>query len=233
MSVIRTAPEETVLVTIRIKKHELAECLRRIRPDGTLHDALYYAFSFGQFAAYKLASENRQLLQRLVDDWRSPYRRPNDARLMGRTDEELVDEYFGVATATEDRHRFVSEALSSPKRPRTHENQRSHLRAKARRETADAMSVVHDPSGERILVSFHIKRSELADCLRRMPSHRSIHDGLYNAFSFGLFAAYELESEDEELLQKLLAEWRSPSPRPNHARLVGKTDDELLDEFLA
>jgi hypothetical protein len=29
-----------------------------------------------------------------------------------------------------------------------------------------------------------------------MPQHGTIHDSLYNAFSFGLFAAYELESED-------------------------------------
>jgi hypothetical protein len=28
-----------------------------------------------------------------------------------------------------------------------------------------------------------------------MRQHRTIHDPLYNAFSFGLFAAYELESE--------------------------------------
>jgi len=33
-----------------------------------------------------------------------------------------------------------------------------------------------------------------------MPQHGTIHDSLYNAFSFGLFAAYELESEDRELL---------------------------------
>jgi hypothetical protein len=32
-----------------------------------------------------------------------------------------------------------------------------------------------------------------------MPQHGTIHDSLYNAFSFGLFAAYELESEDREL----------------------------------
>ena len=35
-----------------------------------------------------------------------------------------------------------------------------------------------------------------------MPQHGTIHDSLYNAFSFGLFAAYELESEDREPLQK-------------------------------
>ena len=33
-----------------------------------------------------------------------------------------------------------------------------------------------------------------------MPHHGTIHDSLYNAFSFGLFAAYELESEGRELL---------------------------------
>jgi hypothetical protein len=38
-----------------------------------------------------------------------------------------------------------------------------------------------------------------------MPQHGTIHDSLYNGFSFGLFAAYELESEDRELLQKLIA----------------------------
>jgi hypothetical protein len=37
-----------------------------------------------------------------------------------------------------------------------------------------------------------------------MPQHGTIHDSLYNAFSFGLFAAYELESEDRELPQKLI-----------------------------
>jgi hypothetical protein len=31
-----------------------------------------------------------------------------------------------------------------------------------------------------------------------MPQHGTIHNSLYNAFSFGLFAAYELESEDCE-----------------------------------
>src|SRR5262245_29354628 len=34
--------------------------------------------------------------------------------------------------------------------------------------------------------------------LRRTPQYGTIHDSLYNAFSFGLFAAYELESEDRE-----------------------------------
>jgi hypothetical protein len=33
-----------------------------------------------------------------------------------------------------------------------------------------------------------------------MSQHGTIHDSLYNAFSFGPFAAYELESEDRELL---------------------------------
>ncbi len=48
------------------------------------------------------------------------------------------------------------------------------------------------------------------------PPHapaRTIHDSLYNAFSFGLFAASELESEDRELVQKLISEWRSPDLR--------------------
>jgi hypothetical protein len=31
--------------------------------------------------------------------------------------------------------------------------------------------------------------------------HGTIHESLYNAFSFGLFAAYELESEDRELVR--------------------------------
>ena len=43
----------------------------------------------------------------------------------------------------------------------------------------------------------------------RMPQHGTIRDSLYNAFSFGLFAAYELESEDRELLQKLISGWRA------------------------
>ena len=42
-----------------------------------------------------------------------------------------------------------------------------------------------------------------------MPQHGTIHDSLFNAFSFGLFAAYELESEDRLLLQKPISEWRS------------------------
>jgi hypothetical protein len=53
---------------------------------------------------------------------------------------------------------------------------------------------------------------------------------LYNAFSFGLFAAYELESEDRELLQKLISEWRSQYRRPNDARLI-ESDEELIDEY--
>jgi hypothetical protein len=64
-----------------------------------------------------------------------------------------------------------------------------------------------------------------------MPQHGTIHDSLYNAFSFGLFAAYELESEDRELLQKLISEWRSQYRRPNDARLIGKSDGELIDEY--
>jgi hypothetical protein len=42
-----------------------------------------------------------------------------------------------------------------------------------------------------------------------MPQHGTIHHSLYNAFSFGLFAACELESEDRELLQKLISEWQN------------------------
>jgi hypothetical protein len=64
-----------------------------------------------------------------------------------------------------------------------------------------------------------------------MLQHGTIHDSLYNAFSFGLFAAYELESEDRELLQKLISEWRSQYRRPNDARLIGKSDEELIDEY--
>jgi hypothetical protein len=93
------------------------------------------------------------------------------------------------------------------------------------------MSLIKDPSGETILVTIRIKKHELAECLRRMPQHGTIHDSLYNAFSFGLFAAYEMESEDRELLQRLVREWREPTRRPNDARLIGKTDDELLDEY--
>lgn len=69
----------TILVTIRIKKHELAECLRRMPQHGTIHDSLYNAFSFGLFAAYELESEDRELLQKLISEWRSQYRRPNDS----------------------------------------------------------------------------------------------------------------------------------------------------------
>ena len=88
-------PDE-FLVTIRIKKHELAECLRRMPQHGTIHDSLYNAFSFGLFAAYELESEDRELLQKLISEWRSQYRRPNDARLIGKSDEELIDEYYGT-----------------------------------------------------------------------------------------------------------------------------------------
>ena len=42
-----------------------------------------------------------------------------------------------------------------------------------------------------------------------MPQHGTIHHSLYNAFSFGPFAACELESEDRELLQKLISEWQN------------------------
>ena len=93
------------------------------------------------------------------------------------------------------------------------------------------MSLIKDPSGETILVTIRIKKHELAECLRRMPQHGTIHDSLYNAFSFGLFAAYELESEDRELLKRLVAEWRDPDRRPNDARLIEKSDEELLAEY--
>jgi len=64
-----------------------------------------------------------------------------------------------------------------------------------------------------------------------MPQHGTIHDSLYNAFSLGLFAAYELESEDRELLQKLINKWNPQYRRPNNARLtIGKSDEELIDE---
>jgi hypothetical protein len=52
-----------------------------------------------------------------------------------------------------------------------------------------------------------------------MLQHGTVHASLYNAFSFGLFAAYELESEDRELVQKLISEWRSQHRRPNDDRL--------------
>ncbi len=64
-----------------------------------------------------------------------------------------------------------------------------------------------------------------------MPQHGTIHDSLYNAFSFGLFAACELESEDRELLPKLISEYRSQYRRPNDARLIGKSHEELIDEY--
>lgn len=95
------------------------------------------------------------------------------------------------------------------------------------------MSLIKDPSGETILVTIRIKKHELAECLRRLPQHGTMHDVLYNHFSFGLFAAYELESEDRELLQRLIHEWREPTRRANDARLIGKTDEELVDEFFA
>ena len=49
---------------------------------------------------------------------------------------------------------------------------------------------------DEFLVTIRIKKHALADCLRRMPQHGTIHDSLHNAFSIGLLAAYELESED-------------------------------------
>lgn len=72
------------------------------------------------------------------------------------------------------------------------------------------MSLIKDPSGETIVVAIRIKKHELAECLRRIPKDGTVHDALYNAFSFGLFAAYELESLDSDLLQKLVSEWREP-----------------------
>jgi hypothetical protein len=39
-----------------------------------------------------------------------------------------------------------------------------------------------------------------------MRQHGTIRDSLYDAFSFRRFAAYELESEDRELLQKLISD---------------------------
>ena len=50
---------------------------------------------FRTFAAYELESEDRELLQKLISEWRSQYRRPNDARLI-ESDEELIDEYYGT-----------------------------------------------------------------------------------------------------------------------------------------
>jgi hypothetical protein len=65
-----------------------------------------------------------------------------------------------------------------------------------------------------------------------MPQHGSIHDSLYNAFSFGLFAAYELESEDRELLQKLISGRRAATARPpqnqNRAPPTQRNMDYLL-----
>jgi hypothetical protein len=63
---------------------------------GTIHDSLYNAFSVGLFAAFVLESEDRELLQKLISEWRSQYRRPNDARLIGKSDEELIDAYYGT-----------------------------------------------------------------------------------------------------------------------------------------
>jgi hypothetical protein len=51
-----------------------------------------------------------------------------------------------------------------------------------------------------------------------MLQHGTVHASLYNAFSFGLFAC-ELASEDYELVQKLISEWRSQHRRPNDDRL--------------
>ncbi len=52
-----------------------------------------------------------------------------------------------------------------------------------------------------------------------MPQHGTIHDSLYNAFGFGLFAKYELESEDRELLQRLIS--ASEPPTRTHIRTAG------------
>ncbi len=73
----------------------------------------------------------------------------------------------------------------------------------------------------------HRRNTNWPSTLRRMPQHGTIHDSLYNAFGFGLFAAYELESEDRELLQKLISEWRSQYRRPNDARLIGKLSTQF------
>ena len=51
---------------------------------------------FRLFAAHELESEDRELLQKLISEWRSQYRRPNDARLIGKSDEEPIDEYYGT-----------------------------------------------------------------------------------------------------------------------------------------
>ncbi len=40
------------------------------------------------------------------------------------------------------------------------------------------MSFIKDPSGETILVTIRIKKHELAECLRRMPQHGTVHDSL-------------------------------------------------------
>lgn len=118
MSLIKDPSGETILVTIRIKKHELAECLRRMPQHGTIHDSLYNAFSFGLFASYEL-EEDRELLQRLITEWRSPFRRPNDARLIGRTDEELVEEYIGASAESSTPASAESRNLEQRKAPVT------------------------------------------------------------------------------------------------------------------
>ena len=46
--------------------------------------------------AYELESEDRELLQALISEWRSQYRRPNDALLIAKSDEELIDDYYGT-----------------------------------------------------------------------------------------------------------------------------------------
>lgn len=226
MSLIQDPSGETVLVTLRIKKYELAECLRRIPKDGTLQDALYEAFSFGLFAVYELASlasqdDYRYLLQRMLEDWRSPYRRPNDARLMGRTDDELIEEYFGVC-GNADSSSSVGGNSATP------EQQKGSVG----RIPPWLSAAVDDPSGERMVVGIRIKKADLAECILRMPSHRTIHEGLYNAFSFGLFAASDLLSEDSDILDGLLEKWRSPNRKPHAGRPNDRSDDELAADYL-
>ena len=62
------------------------------------------------------------------------------------------------------------------------------------------------------------------------PARHHPRPGL-QCVQFRTFAAYELESEDRELLQKLISEWRSQYRRPNDARLIEErrgTDRRVL-----
>lgn len=43
-----------------------------------------------------MESEDRELLQKLISEWRSQYRRPNGPRLIGKSDEELIDKEYGA-----------------------------------------------------------------------------------------------------------------------------------------